>query len=321
MYKSHTSVCLNETVKQTVPAPWTGIAKTLSLNENAVNNSYDEVIEKAFEGDLESLNNIEGIDIGTPRINSKDAAVWLKLYNLAPPRVGKKEGQTKGSGNGELAVYWFLNKKSSNKVYDNRFAKSGSADLIIGDIGIEVKAYDQSEYIKVGKFKSSGKNAKQNNLVLSSVFGMDALLSKLNFESNKKSDSIADMGNFNYNKLFDGFSKMNSIYVAVSEPALRFTFPVFEYIYNNIDRIYKFIGSEDSKVCALQTLLNLTLDKLSLKPGDNGYIVNVNQDGSSIEWLHVNIGKIKSKFEGENFEKDSVRVRSGELYINKSLLK
>jgi hypothetical protein len=319
MYKSLTSVYLNETLKRTVPRPWTGIANTVCLNEATTGSSYDDIIINSFNDEKdelkEQLYKIEGIDIGTPHINPKDVAVWKKLYNLAPPRLGKKEGQTKGSGNGELALYWFLNKKSHNKVYDNRFEKSGSADLVMGDVGMEVKSYDKSSEIKVGKFKSSGKNAKQNNLVLSSVFGMDALLSKLSFESDKKSSAIADMGNFNYSKLVDGFFKMNSIYTAVSDPVLRSTFPVFEYIYSNIDKIYKFIGSDDPKICALQTLLNLTLDKLSLKPGNNGYIINVNEDGSSIEWLHVNVDNIQS-----NFQENSARVKSGELFIDKKLL-
>ena len=102
--------------------------------------SYDDVIEKAFKDNLQELNDIKGIDLKSTKITPVDRSVWFKLFELSPPKKNETEGSTKGSGFGELAIYWFL-KKTNPSIQDNRYSKIGAADMVIGDVGIEVKAY------------------------------------------------------------------------------------------------------------------------------------------------------------------------------------
>ena len=83
--------------------------------------SYDDVIEKAFKDNLQELNDIKGIDLKSTKINPVDHSVWFKLFELSPPKKNETEGSTKGSGFGELAIYWFL-KKTNPSIQDNRYS-------------------------------------------------------------------------------------------------------------------------------------------------------------------------------------------------------
>ena len=72
-------------------------------------------------------------------VNGEDGNIFKQLYSVAPPKKNSTDDiGSKGSGHGEVALYWLLSK--NNDVQDNR--KGGAADLLVNGFGVEVKAYD-----------------------------------------------------------------------------------------------------------------------------------------------------------------------------------
>ena len=298
--------------------------------------SYDAVIEKAFAGDLQDLDklkNIDGIKIGSTMINSKDHSVWLKLFELTPPKKNETEGSTKGSGFGELAIYWFL-KKTYPSIQDTRYLRSGAADMAIEDIGIEVKAYPMGATdIKIGKFRSAGKEeGKKNNIILNTVLGLNTLMSKISLSESdikaaKKEGLTNDAGNFRYNTLFTAFEKISKLHKVIEDEPMLQSFNVFEYLKNNINTVYSYLNvpyTDGTKKFASdnakQLLWNFTRAKLLEKPGINGYIVNCDRQGK-MEWLYVDKNLLNDVNFPSWFKGDEVYASAGELYINKGFFK
>jgi hypothetical protein len=291
--------------------------------------SYDDVIEKAFKDNLQELNDIKGIDLKSTKINPVDRSVWFKLFELSPPKKNETEGSTKGSGFGELAIYWFL-KKTNPSIQDNRYSKIGAADMVIGDVGIEVKAYPiGATDIKIGKFRSAGKEeGKKNNIILNTVLGLNTLMSKISLSESdikiaKKEGLTNDAGNFRYNTLFTAFEKIDKLHKVIENEPMLQSFNVFEYLKNNIDTVYRYLNvpyTNDIKKFASdnakQLLWNFTRAKLLDKPGVNGYIVNCDKQGN-MEWLYIDKNLLSDISFPAWFKGDEAYAAAGELYINK----
>ena len=73
---------------------------------------YDKTILKAL--DVESIPtsknkyqwNGQGGSTFSIQVKQDDMDTWNKLFGVAPPKKGEEEGQTKGVGNGEVALQW-----------------------------------------------------------------------------------------------------------------------------------------------------------------------------------------------------------------------
>ena len=161
---------LNELINEAVLQP-----KKSTVNEGTEEDIYDNVIRKA-------LGLKEGEPIPSPRgkytlkdgtfmeqVSPEDKSEFDKLYNVAPPKKGEEEGETKGVGNGEVALYW-LYQYSGNDV---KIGRSGDdPDLFINGKGVEVKAYKSH----VGKIGLGRFGTDRDNLqLLSIIFGVKAL--------------------------------------------------------------------------------------------------------------------------------------------------
>ena len=149
-----------------------------------------------------------GVDVN---VHAKDADIYNKLFPLAPPKGASPdlEGEiigSKGSGNGEVALYWLLNKKYD--IVDSR--SSGAPDLTVTiqgkKIGIEVKAYGKTGKIGLGRF---GKQ-KENRQLLSIVFGLKALMSTFGQE-NKNVSRMPSLDTFSSEELLSAFSELTSL--------------------------------------------------------------------------------------------------------------
>ena len=238
-----------------------------------------------------------------------------------------------GSGFGELAIYWFL-KKTYPSIQDTRYLSSGAADMVIEDIGIEVKAYPMGATdIKIGKFRSAGKEeGKKNNIILNTVLGLNTLMSKISLSESdikaaKKEGLTNDAGNFRYNTLFTAFEKISKLHKVIEDEPMLQSFNVFEYLKNNINTVYSYLNvpyTDDIKKFASdnakQLLWNFTRAKLLEKPGINGYIVNCDRQGK-MEWLYVDKNLLNDVNFPSWFKGDEVYASAGELYINKGFFK
>jgi len=317
-------------------------AKTKKANKKAtISQSYDEQIYSFFptEEERRSLDAVVGIKIPSGNgilkthisNNANDRYVWSTLYKHMPVKKSG-ETETKGSGFGELALYWFLKKGNPGvDVRDNRTAKSGAPDLMFGDIGIEVKSYDIGiQDIPVGRFRSAGeKYGHNNNVIINSVLGINALLTKLssvNEESSEKfkRQKIADGANFRYDDFLNAFEKVDKIYKAISsDTALLNEFTLFKQLNDNINEVYSMLGSkgilkDTAKFNATQLMFRIMKAKLFSKPGPGGYICNVDLSGT-IEWFHVTNNMLHMKKFPEGFNGDDIYATGAALHIKRKV--
>jgi hypothetical protein len=340
MYKSLDKVYIERVIgfineeKDLIPPVVTNASKKIKKPKPPQIN-YDEIITGGVH-DENKLNSITPIAIGSKQIHKNDLPIWKELYFLSPPKIGESEGASKGSGNGELAIYWFLKKNPTyTSIKDARYSITGSADMMIGDTGIEVKAYPlRDRDIKIGRYKQAGgkETGYKNNVVLNTVLGLNVLLSKISLSESdiktaKKEGLTTDAANFKYDALNTSFQKIGKLYKIIKEePALQ-QFSVFQYLRNNIETVYNYNGipySDDSvkfaEDNAKQLLWNYARTKLIDKPGANGYIVNCNEDGN-MEWMYVSKNLLNNVFYPNWFTGYEVHAAGAELFINKNFFK
>ena len=127
---------------------------------------------------------------GDMKVHPDDLATYQKMF---PMNAGD---QTVGPG--EIALYWlFQHQKNSVTCTDNR--GGSEPDLTIGSVKAEVKAYkSHNGKITLGKFGSQ----KTNLVLLTVVFGIQALSSVLNMESEAK---VVRPTSFTKNELIRAF--------------------------------------------------------------------------------------------------------------------
>jgi hypothetical protein len=253
----------------------------VDLTEDGFSDSYNNIITKKFgsyptpQGDYTLGTNVN--------LSGEDGKIFKELYPISPPKKGSTEDiGSKGSGNGEIAMYWILSKKYN--VMDGR--GGGAPDLYVDKIGVEVKAYD-SERMALGRFGSDEENIK----LLSSIFGLYSLITTLEHKPQNKTNTL----NFSSKGLIEALKEVSNF--SKEEELRKLDYPVIKNIYANIDNVlakldinsYDFDPSEASA----KLLRKLLLTKATVKPGLGGFIVNVDVNGK-IEYHQVTEDKIQS---------------------------
>lgn len=267
--------------EEETPVP---VAESLKKKVKTLNEMVKEVIKsekiKIAEAEIGSvLSKTYGDNIPKPNftptlgenfsLSEEDAKIFSDLFEKTPSKSGE-DTQTKGSGNGEVSVYWLFS-QSGHNVIDER--GSDKPDLKIDGVGVEIKAYNSS-VVTLGKFAKD----KESLRLLNIVFGFKALVSTL--EGNKKE---ANPANFTDKDLIQAFDLMFefSTNKELKDIAERNGFSVITELYNKIDSVKNALNlqSEDSKVAAAAILRQLAINKLTRKPGIPGYILNVKKNG------------------------------------------
>jgi hypothetical protein len=205
-------------------------------------------------------------------LSGEDARVFAELFEKTPSK-SNGDTQTKGSGNGEVSVYWLFS-QSGHNVVDER--GSDKPDLKIDNIGVEVKAYDSS-VVTLGKFAKD----KESLRLLNIVFGFKALVSTL--EGNKKEANPANFTDKDLVQAFDlmfEFSKNEELRTMAEKNG----FNIITELYNKINNVKSSLNlqSDDSKAAAAAILRQLAINKLERKPGIPGYILNVKKNGIGV---------------------------------------
>ena len=257
--------------------------------------------------------------------------LWGALYEITPPKIGEEDGNTKGSGNGELALYWFLKSKHPS-IQDNRSAGVGVADLIIKDtnMGIEVKAYPIKEkWLKIGKYgRNISEAQKMNNICIETIFGLDILLKlgdSLNHDLNTDSVKAGNISNFNYVSIKKAFNSLLRVDMLSIDPVLT-QYDFFKFIESKIKQIVEYldiavvddINVDRASKLANRLLYKLLMTKLEVKPGNGGFIAIVDNIGN-IEWLKIDFNTISEKF--KKIDNEYVKANTGELFVYKTLLR
>ena len=272
--------------------------------------SYEQVISK-YIGDAQPLDSYV-IGKSTRIQNPEDLKHYKTLFSVTPPKVGKAldDAGSKGSGNGEIALYWLL-KKTHPSIKDNR--DSGKPDLAANingtEIGLEVKAYDAKK-IGLGRFADQ----KQNRNLLSIVFGIKALLSGLMSKEFKRPPSL---DGFNKEELLNSFEIFAALDKNDELRNISNNFAPIREIYRQIDLVKTALHLESDYTTlqgAANMLLLFLLTKLRVKPGFGGYMVNVKIGGE------IDYHKIPSEQEirsiDPNIILNNVNANGAALLIN-----
>ena len=151
--------------------PQPAASAAIQSNLKGLSDEYNKLIAATLKTTINNIplpiDNYE-LGKGTTISNEQDLQIFVKLFSLAPSTKLSEAGDSKGSGKGEIAIYWLLSKQY--QVDDAR--DRDEPDLKIGNTGVEVKSYPGRGF-KLGKFKSQINNRK----LLSTVFGLKALFS------------------------------------------------------------------------------------------------------------------------------------------------
>jgi hypothetical protein len=254
----------------------------VDLTEEGQSDSYNKVIINKLGKLPIPVGNYElGKNVN---VSGEDAKIFKELYSLSPPKKGSTEDVgSKGSGNGEISMYWLLSKNYD--VQDSR--KGGDPDLLINkSIGLEVKSYD-SERMALGRFGSD----KENIELLNSIFGLYSLITTLEHKQLNKANALS----FSSKELIEAFKEVSNF---SKEDKLReLDFPVIKNIYSNIDNVLSKLNINSQNFnpeeASAEMLRKLLLTKATIKPRLGGFIVNVDINGN-IEYHQVTEEKINS---------------------------
>ena len=283
--------------------------KKIKINEGPKEEEYNKVIRKALGlKDNEEIPTPRGkytLKNGTftEQVSSEDKPEFDKLYNTAPPKEGETEGESKGVGNGEVALYW-LYQFSGNKVEVGR--SGDDPDLFINGKGVEVKAYKSHVgKIGLGRFGTD----KDNLQLLSIIFGIKALSEALGA---RKEGPAINPTNFKGTDLIPAFEQVLELERIPDLERLASQYNVFATIKQNIDTVNEVLKNPtDAKEGARAMASKMVKSKLSRKPGDENYLANVLPNGS-IKFFQISFEKLDND---ENLL-DNFAAKQSAIYLD-----
>jgi hypothetical protein len=248
---------------------------------------YDDVIKKALN--VEEIPQVQGsYKLGeSVTLNGEDAEIFKKLYPIAPPKKGKEidSAGSKGSGNGEVAVYWLFAHQQGHTAEDAR--GSGNPDLIIDGIGTEIKALDSSKKIAIGRIGSYTESLNDLNVLM----GIDAL--SIEFQSSGKRQTPPNAFNATVDDIIQACRHSLEIHnnSELREIGKVFNIDFISSMYSRLDKLIEKHSPKSPDQLAADVLKEFITQKFTSKPGIPGYIINVSSDGK-LEYTFINQEKI-----------------------------
>ena len=209
---------------------------------------------------------------GDMKVHSDDLATYQKMFTM------NAGDQTVGPG--ELALYWLYQyQKNPINCSDNR--GGSEPDLTIGSVKAEVKAYkSHNGKITLGKFGSQ----KTNLVLLTVVFGIQALSSVLNMESEAK---VVRPTSFTKDELIRAFEFYFKVKNAPGFLAAASQFDFIRSLKEKIDMVDRVLQNPKSpEEAASKTLGRIAKEKFKVKPGFGNYIASTLKNGD-IHFFHV----------------------------------
>jgi len=281
----------------------------------AVENTYDKVIKDALK--VDQIPPVKGnYKLGqSGTVQGSDNDIFTKLYKVAPPTAGKEIGSagTKGSGNGEIALYWlFKYQTPSIPAQDSR--GSDNPDLIINGHGVEVKSMESND-LALGRF--GHEEYKETILLLNDIFSLYALSSVI---AHKK-PRIPTVSNFNQNELKEALKSVIELYNDEKLKELKDAFPIIGNVYKKTEIIFDKLSLEgnfdetEAGGAVLKKLLTTKLTrKLNLNSKEPGYIVNISSSGN-IKYYEITKEMLENLDNKKIIDSNNVTAKQSFLYI------
>jgi hypothetical protein len=240
------------------------------------------------------------------KVAAEDKNTFDKLYNVAPPKKGEEEGETKGVGNGEVALYWLYNFSKNNDIEVTIGRVGDEPDLYFNGVGVEVKSYkSHNGKIGVGRFGQD----KENLQLLNIIFGIKSLSEVL--QSHKKLTNI-NPTNFQGKDLVPAFTQVYELQNIPDLEKLSTQYEIFKVINNNIKTLNEILENpEDENEAARKMAYKILITKLERKPKIGGYLANVLKTGD-IKFFKIDDEKLKSS----ETLLDDFSVKQSSIYLD-----
>ena len=235
---------------------------------------YDTLILKTLGGNVQPQGNYT---LGqSVTLQGADKDNFQKLYPVSPSKKSDQSGAaSKGSGNGEVALYWLL-KGSYGSVEDSR--GGSKPDLVVDGTGVEVKAFD-TEKMGLGRVGSD----KSTIAILDVIFGISALAHTLTPGGKREGSSL----NFKKADIIQAFETAKDFNSNTTITNLQI--PIIQQIVSRVQQAFDSLGvtpATTAEQAAAKAMKMYLKNKLEKKPGFGGYIANVNPSGT-ISYIEI----------------------------------
>jgi len=268
------------------------ILKEFDLNEtdlNEVSSKYDETISLKLGGNIPKVEgnyNLEEKNGVIEIKNANDLEIFKKLFPITPSKAGRgvEEEGTKGSGNGELSIYWLFAHQSGHTAEDTR--GGGNPDLLIDRVGVEIKSLE-SKKISIGRIGSYTDSLNDLNVVL----GIDALISE--FQPKGKRQTPPNAFNATVEDLIQACTNALEVYKndELREIGKVFNIDFISSLFNRLDKLIEKYKPESPQEFTSKLLKGFIIQKFTQKPGIPGYVINVSREGV-LDYTYIDQGKI-----------------------------
>jgi hypothetical protein len=293
------------------------ILKEFNLNEtdlNEVSSKYDETISLKLGGNIPKVKGSYTLKKENSVIeitDSDDLEIFKKLFPVTPSKAGRgvEEEGTKGSGNGELSIYWLFAHQSGHTAEDTR--GGGNPDLLIDGVGVEIKSLE-SKKISIGRIGSYTDSLNDLNVVL----GIDALI--IEFQPKGKRQTPPNAFNATVEDLIQACTNALEVYKndELREIGKIFNIDFISSLYNRLDKLIKKYNPESPQEFTSNLLKGFILQKFTQKPGIPGYVINVSREGI-LDYTYIDQDKI-NKLDKEIIL-DNAELKQGTLVFKSDL--
>jgi len=249
------------------------------------------------------------------QVKGNDLKHWKDFWELAPPKKGKEIGSSsKGTGNGEVALYWLYQHGGAPSVNVEGTQGSDNPDLEFNGIGVEVKAFgtDHKKAKGLGRWSQD----KDQLDALGILFGFQKLVSTLQPKASGKLPPDISPNNFKGYQLQAAFEYMDKL-LEVDLEQLGDIYSIFRDIKTRLDSLVGKIGEwKDPEDGARRMAVYFISPKVGRKPGDGGFLTHVKEDGDCRFW-QFDVEKLKNHPDliGRKGQSGYIGSASSQMYV------
>ena len=226
------------------------------------------------------------------QVKGNDLKYWKDFWELTPPKAGAEIGtSSKGTGNGEVALYWLYQHGGAPGVNVEGTQGADNPDLEFNGIGVEVKAFGKAHE----KARGLGRWSQDKDQLdaLGILFGFQKLVSVLEPKSSGKLPPDISPNNFKGYQLKAAFEFMDKL-LEVDLDGLGEEYPIFLSIKSRLDSLKQKLGEwKDPEDGARRMAVYFISPKVGRKPGDGGFLTHVLESGNCRFW-QFDVEKLKN---------------------------